>query len=221
MRGVTVTKSRPCAPEYRRSNGLTSVEHDELRRLRRDNLQLCKGREIPRTEPRPGLAGRPARCREVFAFVKAKQTDHRVATMCLVLVVSGSGYCVWAAVRCAGARTARRHRDAGAGCVGAQIHGVTAKRTLGGGRDLHPNLGGLPVPGCGGLNPAELARPGSLPSTPSWIELDRGGKHLGVSRIKNLDAAYAQSRYRHTSHPSALAIFGAGIAVGINQVPFA
>ena len=46
--------------EGRRSNGLTSVEHDELRRLRRDNLQLCKEREIPRTEPRPGLAGRPA-----------------------------------------------------------------------------------------------------------------------------------------------------------------
>ena len=68
--------------EGRREDGLTMVERDELRRLRRENLQICEEREIPKKtaawfarEPRHGAG-------EIFALVKANQAEHRVATMC-------------------------------------------------------------------------------------------------------------------------------------------
>ena len=51
--------------EGRGTDGLTTVERDELRRLRRlrrENLQLPEEREVLK-RPRPGSPGRPVRCR--------------------------------------------------------------------------------------------------------------------------------------------------------------
>ena len=48
--------------EGRRSDGLTTVERDELRRLRRENLQLREERKILK-EAAAWLPGRPTRCR--------------------------------------------------------------------------------------------------------------------------------------------------------------
>src|SRR3979490_2027375 len=42
---------------------LTAFERDELTRLRRENKQLRLERAIFFQKPRPGLLGRPARCR--------------------------------------------------------------------------------------------------------------------------------------------------------------
>ena len=44
--------------EGRRTDGLTTVERDELRQLRRDNARLRAAREILK-KPRPGSLGRP------------------------------------------------------------------------------------------------------------------------------------------------------------------
>ena len=48
--------------EGRREDGLTSLELEELRQLRRENRQLREEREILK-KPRPGSLGRPARYR--------------------------------------------------------------------------------------------------------------------------------------------------------------
>ena len=52
--------------EGRREDGLTSLERDELRELRRENRQLREEREISKKRPRPGSHGRPARYRGGF-----------------------------------------------------------------------------------------------------------------------------------------------------------
>ena len=77
-----------------REDGLTTVEREELRRLRRENRQLREEREILKSR---GLvrAGDRDGTGEVFELVKANQAEHRVATMCRVLGVFPSGYYAW------------------------------------------------------------------------------------------------------------------------------
>ncbi|MYF29544.1 MAG: IS3 family transposase [Gammaproteobacteria bacterium] len=104
--------------EGRRADGLTTAERDELRRLRRENLQLREEREILKKAGGRVRAGDRHGAREIFALVKANLADHRVATMCRVLGVSSSGYYAW--LRCG--RSARSRRDGELSARIAAIH---------------------------------------------------------------------------------------------------
>lgn len=74
-----------------RTDGLTSVERDELRRLRRDNKltdragNLGKSRGLVHAENR-------FRAEQLFAFVSANRALYPFATQCRVLGVSPGGY---------------------------------------------------------------------------------------------------------------------------------
>ena len=81
--------------EGRGSDGLTSAERDELRRLRREKSSAaprardpCKSRGLVRSGDRLD----PIR---VFEFVRANRAMYPVATMCRLLGVSTSGYYAW------------------------------------------------------------------------------------------------------------------------------
>jgi transposase len=74
-----------------REDGLTTVEREELRRLRRENRQLREEREILKSS---GLvrSGERVVWKEAFGFVGTNQAMHGVRTMCRLLGVSPSGF---------------------------------------------------------------------------------------------------------------------------------
>ena len=95
LRRSAIGSARPIGMKVEGSDGLTSAERDELRRLRRENRQLrqeprdpCKSRGLVRSGDRLD----PVR---VFEFVRANRAMYPVATMCRLLGVSTSGYYAW------------------------------------------------------------------------------------------------------------------------------
>jgi putative transposase len=81
--------------EGRRDDGLTTVEREELRRLRRENRQLREEREILKKSGSLVRSGERVDPAEAFGFVRANQAIHAVRTMCRLLRVSPSGYYAW------------------------------------------------------------------------------------------------------------------------------
>ena len=83
--------------EGRHSDGLTTVEREELRRLRRE-IQAAQARARDPVKSR-GLvrAGDEGDSVEGFQFVSAHRALYPIATMCRVLGVSTSGYYAWSA----------------------------------------------------------------------------------------------------------------------------
>lgn len=76
----------------RRSDGLTSAERDELRKLRRENKRLRVERDIL-PESRGLVRARDRRrASEVFGFMTANQAQFPVQVMCEVLGVSRAGF---------------------------------------------------------------------------------------------------------------------------------
>ncbi len=78
----------------RRTDGLTTEDRAELRRLRRENKQLRMEREILAKAAALLRSGDrdPAR---VFSFIEASQASYRVRRLCRLLDVSPSGYYGW------------------------------------------------------------------------------------------------------------------------------
>jgi transposase-like protein len=71
-----------------RREGLTSDEHEELRRLRRENRVLREEREVLR-KARPSSRERdPVKC---FRFIRAEKAEYPISLMCRLLGVSHSG----------------------------------------------------------------------------------------------------------------------------------
>ncbi|WP_371807601.1 IS3 family transposase [Arhodomonas sp. KWT] len=79
----------------RRSDGPSSAEQEELRRLRREVKRLREEREILSKAGGLVRSGDRLGATEVFEFVEVNRAFHRVATMCRVLGVSPSGYYAW------------------------------------------------------------------------------------------------------------------------------
>ncbi|MDQ6770525.1 MAG: IS3 family transposase [Gemmatimonadota bacterium] len=81
-----------------RTDGLTSAEQAELRKLRRENRQLKLERDILFKSGglvRPGDRHDPESYERVFGFVRDHQAVFPVATMCRLCRVSPSGYYAW------------------------------------------------------------------------------------------------------------------------------
>jgi putative transposase len=78
-----------------RSDGLTTEEREELRRLRRENKQLRIEREIPKKSRSLVCSGDRLCTSEVFEFARANQAEFGVRALCRVLGVSPSGYYAW------------------------------------------------------------------------------------------------------------------------------
>jgi transposase len=76
--------------EGRRTDGLTTDERAELRRLKREVRQLRMEREI-QEKPRAGSPGRAPRSRSGVGFVRAHEAEFPVLAMCHVLGLSPSG----------------------------------------------------------------------------------------------------------------------------------
>jgi transposase len=78
--------------EGRREDGLTTVEREELSRLRRENRQLKLERDI--LSKAAGLVRSGDGCdpTEGFQFVSENRARYPIAVMCRVLDVSASGY---------------------------------------------------------------------------------------------------------------------------------
>ena len=75
-----------------RSDGLTTAEREELRRLRRENKQLKIEKDILKKSRRLVRAGDRFGSAQEFEFVRAHQAIYPVRTLCRVLGVSPSGY---------------------------------------------------------------------------------------------------------------------------------
>ena len=76
-----------------RTDGLSTEDGEELRRLRRENRRLRE--ETRNFSKSHGLVRAGDRIREVYRFMSANQARFRVATMARVLGVSTSGYYAW------------------------------------------------------------------------------------------------------------------------------
>ncbi|MEZ5561223.1 MAG: IS3 family transposase [Pseudomonadales bacterium] len=79
----------------KRLDGLTSLEREELTRLRRENRRLKQEREILGKGRGLVRAGNRHDTEEIFRFVKANQANYPVRTMCRLLEVSPSGFYAW------------------------------------------------------------------------------------------------------------------------------
>ena len=77
----------------KRSDGLRTEEHEEIRRLRRENRRLREEREI--LAKATAWFARETGPGEVYRFMSTNQARFRVATMARVLGVSTSGYYAW------------------------------------------------------------------------------------------------------------------------------
>lgn len=78
-----------------RTDGLTSAEKEELRRLRRENKVLRQEKEILKKSRGLVCPGEQLCPRAGFEFVKEHQADFPVRAMCRVLGLSPSGYYAW------------------------------------------------------------------------------------------------------------------------------
>ncbi|MCG8468711.1 MAG: IS3 family transposase [Gemmatimonadetes bacterium] len=78
-----------------RTDGLTTAERAELRRLRRENKQLKMEREILKKAAGLVRSGDRLGAPEAFEFVRANRAEFSVRTLCRVLGVSPSGYYAW------------------------------------------------------------------------------------------------------------------------------
>ncbi|MFQ3665913.1 MAG: IS3 family transposase [Sphingomonadaceae bacterium] len=79
----------------KRTDGPTSIEREELSKLRRENARLRQERDILAKAGglvRTGEQGDPVR---VYRFMSANQADYPIKTMARVLRVSASGYYAW------------------------------------------------------------------------------------------------------------------------------
>lgn len=80
--------------EGERSDGLTSDEQEELRRLRREHRILREEREIRNKAAAQLALGRPTRSGG-DEFVEREKATHPVRRLCRVLDISPSGYWAW------------------------------------------------------------------------------------------------------------------------------
>jgi transposase InsO family protein len=78
--------------ESMRKDGLATGEREELNRLRRENRQLRLEREILSKSRGLVRSGDGFDSSEVFEFVKRRQANYPIATMCRLLGLSTSGY---------------------------------------------------------------------------------------------------------------------------------
>ena len=81
--------------EGKRSDGLTSDEQEELRRLRRENRRVTRGARNSKKSRgllRPGEQRDPV---VVYEFVEREKAHHAVVRLCHTLGVSPSGYWAW------------------------------------------------------------------------------------------------------------------------------
>ena len=112
--------------EGKRSDGLTSDEQEELRRLRRENRRVTRGAR--NSKKSRGLL-RPGEQRDPvvgYEFVEREKAHHAVVRLCHTLGVSPSGYWAWRKRGC----SARSQVDAQ---LAAQIRAIpqTSRGTYG------------------------------------------------------------------------------------------
>ena len=138
-------------------DGLTTEEKEELRRLRREVKTLRQEKEIPGEKRRPPSSpGRRSGVGERFQAHRSKEkANYAVATLCMVLGVSESGYYAWR-----GRRPSKRVReDVVLTEKIREIHS-RSRETYGSPR-VHAELRSLGI-GCGRRRVARLMRAAGL-----------------------------------------------------------
>ncbi|MGZ6388146.1 MAG: IS3 family transposase [Ktedonobacterales bacterium] len=141
--------------EGKRSDGLTTDEQEELRRLRRENCILREEREILKKAGGLLRAGDQLNPLAGYEFVEREQANHAVVTLCRVLGVSPSGYWAWRKRP----PSPRTRADAELSGQIAAIH--QASRSTYGAPRIHAELAIMGMP-CGRKHVARLMRQSGL-----------------------------------------------------------
>ncbi|MGH3576647.1 MAG: IS3 family transposase [Mycobacterium sp.] len=139
-----------------RSDGLTSLEREELRRLRAENRVLRMERDLLKKAGgllRPGERAEPV---TVYRFIEAEKADLPIAFLCRQLGVSPSGFYAW---RCR-PPSARARADA---VLTTQIQAIhAASRSTYGVPRIHAELADAHARHCGRKRVARLMRAAGL-----------------------------------------------------------